>query len=281
MTAPELYQHIKKVLENHGTESSQFDAMCIVEHVFGKRLNRILLEKPEVTPEQLGFADNIAYRRVNGEPLQYLLGEWEFFGMNFYVGKGVLIPRQDTEVLVETVIESAKHSESPRIIDLCSGSGCIACAVAENVKNATVYALENSERAIGYLQKNIVLNNVDVEVIEADVLNEGNAERFGKFDIIVCNPPYLTADDMKKLQKEVTFEPESALFGGEDGLRFYREITRIWKNCLDAGGILAYEIGMGQEKDVEKIMIENGFVNIEFIKDLPGIIRVVKGEKAV
>ncbi len=281
MTAPELYFHIRNIFEKNTIESSQFEAMCVIEHIFKKRLNTLLLEKPKVSEEQITFANNIAYKRITGEPLQYLLGEWEFYGMPFYVGKGVLIPRQDTEVLVETVISAAKKYERPKIIDLCSGSGCIACAVAANVKNAEVYALEKSEIAIGYLNKNIKLNKVNVEVIQADVLSESNAELYDGFDMIVCNPPYLTENDMNSLQKEVSFEPEEALFGGENGLNFYHEITRIWNTCLNKNGILAYEIGMGQENDVEKMMIDNNFANIEFIRDLPGIIRVVKGEKVI
>lgn len=280
VTAPQLYFHIKNIFEQNSVESPQFEAMCVVEHIFKRKLNTLLLEKIPATPEQVNYADNIAYRRITGEPLQYLLGEWEFFGLPFYVGKGVLIPRQDTETLVETVISAAGKYDAPRIIDLCSGSGCIACAVKANVKNAEVYALEKSERAIGYLNRNIKLNNADITVIEADVLSESTAKKLGGFDIIVCNPPYLTAEDMKSLQKEVSFEPEEALFGGGDGLKFYREITRIWSRQLNSGGVLAYEIGMGQEEDVRKIMTENNLVNIEFIKDIPGIIRVVRGEKA-
>lgn len=280
VTAPQLYFHIKNIFEQNSVESPQFEAMCVVEHIFKRKLNTLLLEKIPATPEQVNYADNIAYRRITGEPLQYLLGEWEFFGLPFYVGKGVLIPRQDTETLVETVISAAGKYDAPRIIDLCSGSGCIACAVKANVKNAEVYALEKSERAIGYLNRNIKLNNADITVIEADVLSESTAKKLGGFDIIVCNPPYLTAEDMKSLQKEVSFEPEEALFGGGDGLKFYREITRIWSRQLNSGGVLAYEIGMGQEDDVRKIMTENNLVNIEFIKDIPGIIRVVRGEKA-
>lgn len=277
MTAPELYIHIKKILENNNIEAPQFEAMCIIESIFRKKLNRILIDRQQAFPEQINFADNIAYKRIKGEPLQYLLGEWEFYGMPFCVGKGVLIPRQDTETLVEAVIEAAKKINSPRMIDLCSGSGCIACAAAKNIESAKVYALEKHEKAIGYLNKNIALNNVNVTVIEADVLSEKT--EVSDFDIIVCNPPYLSADDMKSLQREVAFEPEEALFGGNDGLYFYREITRIWQSRLKPGGIMAYEIGIGQENDVRKIMSGYNFKNIEFIKDLPGIIRVVKGEK--
>lgn len=278
VNAPQLYFHIKSILEKNAVESPQFEAMCIIEYVFGKKLDRLLIDKPEASYEHINFADNIAYRRITGEPLQYLLGKWEFFGMPFYVGKGVLIPRQDTEILVETAIKAAEKFDAPKIIDLCSGSGCIACAISANVASAKVYALEKYEKAIGFLNKNIELNNANVSVVEADVLSENIS--FSGFDIIVCNPPYLTSSDMKALQKEVSFEPEEALFGGIDGLKFYREITRIWNGRIDSGGILAYEIGMGQENDVEKIMNEYNFTNIEFIRDLSGIIRVVKGEKA-
>lgn len=280
VTAPQLYFHIKKIFENNGLESPQFEAMCIAEHIFGKKLDRLLMDRTEATSDQVNFADSIAYRRISGEPLQYLLGKWEFFGMPFYVGKGVLIPRQDTETLVEAVIEMAAEYESPEIMDLCSGSGCIACAVAANVKNVCVSALEKSERAIGYLNKNAVENNVSIEIMQADVLNEKTAMECPDFDIIVCNPPYLTESDMKSLQKEVTFEPQEALFGGTDGLDFYREITRIWSRKLKSGGTLAYEIGFGQENDVRKIMLENKLVNIDFIRDLTGKIRVVMGKCA-
>lgn len=281
VTAPELYFHIKKTFENNRIESPQFEAMCVAEHIFQKKLGALLLEKPVATDEQLKFAYNIAYRRISGEPLQYLLGKWEFFGLPFYVGPGVLIPRQDTETLVETAIELSRNFNKPKIIDLCSGSGCIACAVSFHVKDANVYALEKSERAIGYLNKNIELNESKITVIQADVFKPKAVLEYGKFDIIVCNPPYLTAKDMDSLQTEVTFEPTEALFGGNDGLNFYRKITELWKNLLNDGGILAYEIGMGQENDVSDIMIKNGFTNILFVKDLSGITRVVKGEKAI
>lgn len=142
VTAPQLYFHIKNIFENNRIENPQFEAMCVVEHIFRKKLGTLLLEKPFAAEEQIKFADNIAYRRISGEPLQYLLGEWEFFGLPFYVGRGVLIPRQDTETLVETVIESSRNFIKPKIIDLCSGSGCIACSVSAYVKNAEVYALE-------------------------------------------------------------------------------------------------------------------------------------------
>lgn len=278
MTAPELYFHAKKIFECNNIESASFEAMCILEHVFGKKLSVLLLEKPTASEEQKNTVNNLAYRRISGYPLQYLLGTWEFFGLPFYVGEGVLIPRQDTETLVETVLK-IKLPENPKILDLCSGSGCIAVSLALNIKNADVTAVEISDKAAEYIKKNAELNNTDLNIVKDDVLSEKTAAIFSGIDAIVCNPPYLTAEDMKSLQKEVTFEPETALFGGKDGLDFYRSITKIWKDCLKSGGILAYEIGMGQEDAVMKILEENNFINIEMTEDLSGIIRVVRGEK--
>lgn len=278
VTAPELYFHAKKIFECNHIESASFEAMCILEHVFEKKLTALLLEKPTATEEQKNTVNNIAYMRISGYPLQYLLGQWEFFGLPFYVGEGVLIPRQDTETLVETVLK-IKLPEKPKILDICSGSGCIAVALYLNIKNAEVTAVEISDIAVEYIKKNAKLNNADINIVKGDALSEKTVRIFGEMDVIVCNPPYLTADDMKTLQKEVTFEPEAALFGGMDGLDFYRGITKIWKNCLKSGGILAYEIGMGQENDVKKIFEENDFINIEMTEDLSGIIRVVRGEK--
>ena len=278
MTAPELYFHAKKIFECNNIESASFEAMCILEHVFGKKLSVLLLEKPTASEEQKNTVNNLAYRRICGYPLQYLLGKWEFFGLPFYVGEGVLIPRQDTETLVETVLK-IKLPENPKILDLCSGSGCIGVSLALNIKNADVTAVEISDKAAEYIKKNAELNNTDLNIVKDDVMSEKTAAIFSGIDAIVCNPPYLTAEDMKSLQKEVTFEPETALFGGKDGLDFYRSITKIWKDCLKSGGILAYEIVMGQEDAVMKILEENNFINIEMTEDLSGIIRVVRGEK--
>lgn len=278
VTAPELYFHAKKIFECNQIESASFEAMCIIEHVFGKKLASLLLEKTTASEEQKNTVNNLAYRRISGYPLQYLLGKWEFFGLPFYVGEGVLIPRQDTETLVETVLK-IKLSENPKILDLCSGSGCIAVTLALNLKNAEVTAVEISDKAVEYIKKNAKLNDSEINIVMGNVLSGETAKMFSGIDVIVCNPPYLTADDMKALQKEVTFEPETALFGGNDGLDFYKSITKIWRDCLKSGGVLAYEIGMGQESDVKKILEENNFTNIEMTKDLSGIIRVVRGEK--
>lgn len=278
MTAPQLYFHAKKMLETGGIESAQFEAMCIIEHIFGKKLNMLLLEKPDASEEQINTVNRMAYRRMNGYPLQYLLGEWEFYGLPFYVGEGVLIPRQDTETLVEMALRE-KLPDNPTILDLCSGSGCIAVTLALNIQHADVTAVEISGTAIEYIKKNAQRNLADIKILKGDVLSEQTAAGFSQIDMIVCNPPYLTGDDMKVLQKEVSFEPETALFGGEDGLDFYRNITKIWKTILRSGGIIAFEIGIGQESAVSKILEENNFIDIKMTEDLSGIIRVVRGIK--
>lgn len=278
VTAPELYFHLRKVLEKNEIESSQFEAMCIIEHIFGQRLQKLLMDKTSVTQEQRKIADHIVYRRCQGKPLQYLLGKWEFYGLEFFVGEGVLIPRQDTETLVDTAL-NLKLPENPKILDLCSGSGCIGIALGKHIKNADVTAVEISEKAVGYINKNIKHNNAEMNVLIGDVLNERTAQRFCEVDLIVCNPPYLTSEDMQNLQKEVTFEPKKALFGGNDGLDFYRQITCLWKKTLADGGVLAYEIGMGQEDDVSQIMKDNGFTDINMSADLCGITRVVYGSR--
>ena len=280
VTAKELYFHIKKTLEQNKIDSFQFESMCIVEEIFNMKLEKILLSSIIVSEEQLLKADNIAYRRIKGEPLQYLLGKWEFYGLEFFVGEGVLIPRQDTETLVETALNLNLPS-NPKILDLCSGSGCIGITLDKNIKNAKITAVEISEKAARYIDKNIKLNNSDMKLTIGDVRAEETAKQFSEVDLIVCNPPYLTSDDMEKLQREVSFEPEIALFGGKNGLDFYNIITKIWKKTLKPDGIIAYEIGMGQEKDVINILKNNNFTDIQTANDLCNITRVVYGKNCM
>lgn len=216
-------------------------------------------------------------RRINGEPLQYLIGEWEFYGLTLKVGAGTLIPRQDTETIVDLVIDKYKNSDSLSVIDLCSGTGCIGIALEKNLRCDKVFCVEKSEKAAEYLKENLRLNGSRAELILGDVLDKKVLEKLSQADIIVCNPPYLTKEDMENLQKEVSFEPAEALFGGEDGLDFYRSITRIWKSKLKDGGMLIYEIGIGQEDEVMRMLIQHGFENVRCRKDLCGINRCVFG----
>ncbi|MBR6107420.1 MAG: peptide chain release factor N(5)-glutamine methyltransferase [Oscillospiraceae bacterium] len=224
-------------------------------------------------------ARETAKRRAAHEPLQYLLGTWEFYGLPMQVGPGVLIPRADTETLVDAVLERQQHlPQTPAAADLCTGSGCIALALKSRLPQLTVTGIDKSETALGYARRNAGANRLDVQWCCDDVLAPANLP--GMLDLIVCNPPYLTADDMANLQQEVAFEPEEALFGGADGLDFYRSITALWKDVLRQGGLLAYEIGCTQGAAVEAILRQNGFRDTEIIRDLSGLERVVLGYRS-
>ena len=163
------------------------------------------------------------------------------------------------------------------IIDLCSGSGCIALALEKELKASSVYAVEKSEAAAAYLNENISLNHSGVTLTLGDCLDSGVISSLPCADIIVCNPPYLTAEDMRSLQTEVTYEPRDALFGGDDGLDFYRDITRAYKHKLNQGGMLAFEVGHTQAEEVMEILIQAGLRDVRAYNDYCGIKRAVIG----
>jgi len=282
VTIRELYSEVKAVLKEADADTYQFDAKCIMECAFDSSLPQLLISaESEVDENILNNVKTMLKKRSEGYPLQYILGEWEFYGYPFKVGEGVLIPRPDTETIIDTILEkySNKINNSPVIADLCSGTGCIAITLKRQIADADVTAIEFSDTALEFLRENALLNNAEIKIVKGDVLDEKTAEEFRNIDIIVSNPPYLTSDEMKSLQKEVSFEPEYALAGGDDGLDYYRKITSLWKNSLKDGGLLMYEIGMGQENALEKILIDNGFGNIIMTCDTAGIIRVLSAEK--
>lgn len=273
-----LHVNTKNILKIAGIENYRVEAAILLEHFLGiKRHDIANFGERTAALEAVLKLKQAVEKRISGYPLQYILGEWEFYGYRIFVGEGVLIPRQDTETVVDTIIEIAKKDSE--IIDLCSGSGCIAIALDKEIENANVYAVEKSEQAFAFLTKNIILNNSKVKPISGDVLDSRVIDDFPEVDIIVSNPPYVTDNAMLNLQREVAFEPKMALEGGEDGLYFYREMTSLWKNKVKKGGYLVYEIGMGQEFDVAKILTNNGFLDIQCKKDLCGITRVVYGTK--
>lgn len=282
VTVGELYTNLKSMLRLMNIDEYSFEAKLIFEKAFESELPRILMNRDSAVPENiLKDIQDMAEKRRNGLPVQYIVGEWEFYGYPFKVGKGVLIPRQDTETLVDYVLEICRRNniKSPKIIDLCSGTGCIAITLKKEIPDSEVYALELSENALEYLEYNKKLNNADIKIIKADVLEDNSRKNLPVFDIIVSNPPYLTKQDMQELQKEVQAEPESALYAGEDGLYFYKKITPLWKKSLKKGGIIVYEIGINQHDSVSDILKSDNFEKVEFIKDTAGIIRVVSAVK--
>lgn len=213
-------------------------------------------------------------RRAKNEPVGYIIEKKEFMSMDFYVDSNVLIPRPDTEILVEKAIDVLKGISNPTVIDMCTGSGAIAVSLAKYVEGSKVTGLDISEQALMVAKKNAESNGVDVEFEIHDVLSAYNNQ---KADAVVSNPPYISTEDMKKLESNVSdFEPHLALDGGADGLVFYRAIVNNISSCLKKGGFLAFEVGMGQAEDVKKLM-EPLFDNICIECDLAGIERVVSG----
>ena len=271
----DIFENAVEALEQSGNDNSRFDAAQLFEKAFGVQYE--LADKSAPADEKAaGLFNGYIEKRQSGYPLQYILGEWEFYGLPVKVGEGVLIPRQDTETLVETVIRKSR-TQRPVIIDLCSGSGCIALALERELSPSAVYAVELSEQAAEYLKQNIELNTSKVSLTVGDCLDKTVIDSLPKADIIVCNPPYLTGDDMRSLQTEVTHEPQSALYGGEDGLDFYRDITRAYKTRLKHNGMLAFEVGHTQAEEVMEILIQAGLEDVRAYKDYCGIRRAVVG----
>ncbi len=274
MTANESYRVLCRELERI-SDSPSFEAFELLAGCAGISRTQVLTGSLELSGEQVQAIDAALLRRLNGEPLQYILGEWTFYGRPFSVGGGVLIPRADTETLVEAALSLVSAIERPHIADLCAGSGCIAVTLARELPGASVDAFEKSEAAFSYLTRNIARHGAAVRPFLFDVC----ASSAGLYDMIVSNPPYLSGEDMAHLQREVSFEPQMALAGGADGLDFYRIITQRWKINLKEGGILLYEVGAGQWEAVSAILAENGFADICTWRDLCGIIRVIGGTK--
>lgn len=281
MVRRELFEECVSLLEKAGNEDAAFDMTCIFEDILEER-HPLFSPLSQVPSDKERTIRSLAERRSEGYPLQYLLGKWEFFGYPFAVGEGVLIPRPDTEALCELAIEICRKEQlsSPRIMDLCSGSGCLAITLKKELPLAQVTAAELSEKALPFLKENIKLNDAQVELVQGDVTDPQLAAAHTGLDMIVSNPPYLTAEEMASLQTEVTHEPAMALDGGRDGLDFYRAIAKIWRSSLKEGGWICFEFGDKQHEDVGKILAENGFENITFRRDLAGIVRCAAAKRS-
>ncbi len=279
MTLNELYRQGAEMLDYAFIENAFFDARWLVEKAAGIEPNQFALKKDKNVSKknEVEFLSLIR-RRIAGEPLQYILGEWEFYGNTFRVGEGVLIPRPETELLVDFVKDRLQDKKEPVVFDLCSGSGCIAVSLAKLFPKARIYALEKSHEACVYLKMNIKLNKVgNVEILQGDIACTDILKSVTP-DLIVSNPPYVKTSEMADLQKEVQHEPAMALDGGEDGLDFYKIIAKEWLSKMRAGSLLAVECGEGQTEDVSQMFAlmksDTGIIN-----DLSGIPRVVTAVK--
>ena len=268
----DLYLQCRRALmETEDAQTAGLMARNLVAFYSGKRQEEILRDRELYASEQTCKAvDEAVSRLLSGEPLPYVLGQWEFYGIPLHVDRNVLIPRDDTCAVVGLAIKQAIFLPSdPRILDLCTGSGCIGLAIASRVKDARVTLADISRDALAVAKKNITSNKMTgrVSCIQADALSPAPAF-LGKFDMIVSNPPYITGDEMGELPASVKeFEPHLALFGGRDGLDFYRSIAKHYTKALKPGGFLALEFGMGQGDDVCSILTENGYTILERTKD--------------
>ena len=280
-TYNDLTLDIRRQLRQAGIEAATLEARELVCFAAGKDKAQLLRDgalyaSPEV--EEAAWA--LARRRLAGEPVAYLIGEWEFYGLPLDISRDVLIPRSDTEVLAARAIELAREAgEGARVLDLCAGSGCVGLAVAAQAPQARVVLGEWSDGALKICRQNIRRNSLTARVvpIQADA-REKPEKSLGEFQCIVSNPPYIPRADIATLDTSVRdYEPHLALDGGEDGLDFYRSISEKWKAALAPGGRLYFEVGIGQADSVLRIMRAQGFGDIQVVKDHHDIPRVVFG----
>ena len=280
ITYNNLYLDIRQQLRKAGIEAATLEARELVCFGIGKSREELardggLYASPELERQVRSLVD----RHLAGEPVAYLIGEWEFYGLPLDISPDVLIPRPDTEVLAGQAIEYIQTLGECRVLDLCAGSGCIGLAVASQVPQARVVLGEYSDAALKVCRQNIRRSGLSGRVVPIQADAREKPERaLGEFQCIVSNPPYIPHDDIAGLDTSVKdYEPHLALDGGEDGLDFYQTISGKWKDALVPGGRLYFEVGIGQADSVLRIMRAQGFGDIQVVKDLHGIPRVVFG----
>lgn len=269
-----------KMLKSKEIDTARLDSQLILGNVLNKdKIYLMINSSEEVEKEKEEEFLNLINKRMENMPVRYILGEVDFMGLDFYIEEGVLIPRSDTEVLVEEVLKIIGEDEKLYVCDLCSGSGAIGISLAYYRKNIMVDLIDFYEKPEKISKKNIIKNNLEnqVKFIKSDLLKEPIKE-LKKYDIIVSNPPYIKEDVIETLMDDVkNYEPRSALSGGDSGLIFYERIVEESKKVLKENGILAFEIGYDQGDSVSNIMKNNGYIDIKVVKDLAGLDRVVIG----
>lgn len=280
MTINEAYRTGIDMLKSNRIPDAEFDARCLLEFALDIEPTQFFISRSELIDDQKAEDYfTLINRRMNGEPLQYILGKWEFMSNEFCVGKGVLIPRPETEKLVELAKEYLTDIEKPVVVDLCSGSGCIAISIAKLIPDATVYAVEKYDDAFCYLTENISLNGVNNVVAVQGDLFDRELLRDVSADLIVSNPPYIRKADIETLSDEVKCEPVTALDGGEDGYDFYRFISSYWLNeFLVKNGAVMVECAEDQGEYISELFSEYS-EKTEIIYDFNGLQRIVTAYK--
>jgi release factor glutamine methyltransferase len=282
-------------LETAGIDDAFADAEMLVFHAANLDRLDAYVNNPEVKSADAAKVSRLLQRRVRGEPVQYIIGHVEFLGLTIKVGKGVLIPRPETELLAEEAMKAVTRNGFPvtsqekdlslvtrhsllSVLDLCTGSGCIAMALAKKFPDAEVYGTDISKKALAYAKKSAEANDCkNVTFLEGSLFE---AVKHKKFDLIVSNPPYIRSDEIETLQREIRdWEPISALDGGKDGMDFYRRILSSAGDYLNPGGFILLELGYDQSDTVQKLAREQGLKDVGIINDYAGIGRILKARK--
>lgn len=280
ITYNDLYLDIRQLFHKNELPAATLEARELVCFASGKSREELQNDGRLYVPQDVeARTRDLVARHLAGEPVAYLIGEWEFYGLPLDISESVLIPRPDTEVLAGEVIDYVQTLEGARVLDLCAGSGCVGLAVASRCRNTRVILGEIDEGALRICRQNVRRNSLSGQVIPMQMnALEKPASQLGEFDCIVCNPPYIPTADIEALDVSVReYEPHLALDGGEDGLDFYRVICEKWRDALHVGSRLYFEVGIGQADSVLRIMRRVGFGDINIVPDLSGIPRVVYG----
>ena len=280
ITYSSLYLQTRRKLKEAGSPSADLAARELVCCASGKTREGLIRDGGlYVSPEVERKVDELTQRHLNGEPVAYIIGEWEFYGLTLSISPSVLIPRPDTETLVDHAVEYLRGEGQSRVLDLCAGSGCVGLAIASQVPDVKVVLADISDAALKICSRNIWSNSFSGRVVpvRADALEEPD-RRIGRFLCIVCNPPYIPTADIQNLDVSVRdYEPHTALDGGEDGLLFYRRIAEKWRDALQPGGRIFFETGADQVISVSQILRQNGFGEIQHFDDRNQLPRVVTG----
>jgi release factor glutamine methyltransferase len=283
MKALEKIRDVSEILSRHGIESAERESQLFISHALAVDLVDIYRDNPEINYEKGIEIDEMVDRRSRREPLQYILGYVDFLGLRILLGRDVLIPRPETEMMVEYAVQVIRAQRSEKdggqritILDLCTGSGCIALALAREFTGAQVYGVDISEDAVGFARRNALENHIQNTLFLCGSMFD--AIRCGqRFDVVISNPPYIPSSDITSLEPEIKqWEPRPALDGGADGLDAYRAIIPHAGNFLKNNGILILELGNGLARPVSRMAEHAGFSGIETTKDLAGIERILR-----
>ncbi len=275
MTAEQVLRTAAEKLRAAQIENASFDASCLVENITGLSHTKIMLCDDDIADEQAELVERAVLRRISGEPLQYILGEWDFFGRTFEVGEGVLVPRPETELLAELALEKLRNVRYPVVFDLCAGSGCVGLTIAAERPDAHVWLFEKYNEAFHYLKRNIKkLGLTNVQAVQHDITLGYDDKISETPDLIVSNPPYLRTDELGGLSTEVMHEPATALDGGKDGVDFYRIIASRWLPNVNKHGGIIFECDPSQTLEIADMLMPYA-MRVKIVTDIFGLQRAV------